>query len=109
MLVCWPFSLGWIPFCKCFLTHMNLISKARVIGRSFAICAQNIRPLSTLLSKLENDLDLSQELSRCITAFQQGSAFLSLVVLSASHRHVADAIAPINPTAERGMGDPSHT
>lgn len=51
----WPFSLEWIPFHKYFLPHINLTSKVCASGRSFAICAQNIRLLSTLLSKAENE------------------------------------------------------
>lgn len=53
------FFFGWIPFCKYFLPYTHLIAKVRAIGRSFAICAQSIKLLSTLLSKLENDLELS--------------------------------------------------
>lgn len=104
----WPFSLEWIPFHKYFLPRINLTSKVRASGRSFAICAQNIRLLSTLLSKAEN-LNLSQELSRCIIALQQGSAFLSLGVLSRSHRHIADAISPINAKVEWDIEGTSHT
>lgn len=40
-----------------------------------AVCVQNIRLLSTLLGELENDLDPSEEHSRCVTALQWGPAF----------------------------------
>ena len=42
MLAYWPFFFGWILFCKCFLLHINLISKARVTGRSFSyLCSKH--------------------------------------------------------------------
>lgn len=110
-LWCWHVGLvhlGGFRFTSVSCPTLIWYSKHVLLEDVLAICAQNVRLLRTLWSKLENDLDLSSELSRCLTAFQRGPAFLSLVVLSWSHRHVADAIAPINPMAEWDIDGTGH-
>lgn len=110
-LWCWHIGLlhlGGFLFTSVSCPTLIWYPKHVLLEDVLAICAQNVRLLRTLWSKLENDLDPSSELSRCLTAFRRGPAFLSLVVVSWSHRHVADAISPINPMAERDTDGISH-
>lgn len=94
-LWCWHiglFHLGGFLLTSVSCPTLIWYPKHVLLEEILAICAQNIRLLRTLWSKLENDLDLSSELSRCLTAFRRGPAFLSLVVLrlepqACSRRH----------------------
>lgn len=109
MLAYWPFLLGGFFFASVSCSILIWYPKHVLLEEVSAICVQNIRLPSTLWGKLENHLDLSEDLSSCVTAFERGPVFLSLVVWSWSRRHGADARLPLNPMAEWDMEGTSHT